>query len=460
MHDCAFYGSWGAVWHYMSHWLHPLRQLRMAHLGPIPLPFQSRLACCWERIARSRQEAASHPSFATLMPAAAHFPDVHSVLLHGHASPATAPLGAPPVAPPLSASAHRIYDLDAFDDGSYPDLQTDAASAVHALSFLSLYDSSDAVGRARLLDGSVSSGPPTWLRRVPAPPPSPELAPGTFQLHSPHDFPITLAVDLLLRPPIPDVPPGHATVCTHCAHRGRDCEVGLDGRHWSSVCPRGIRRQRTMHHPTRDALGIICQAVLGASRVITSSGPRLAETALAQHARDHLVRRIPDLALRDFRYPGSWTYVEVRSLDTCGATHITTHHTDTTRLAAHLAAERAAVPQYHPLPPHSDLVVFAISPYGAIGPQGLTLLRQLSRASGGALPPVLLDEASWATPTMGDYARMAVTLAARRSLALAIRQTWGAASVAHADWDLVTLDDDDDPSDAEEEAERMLWSDA
>ena len=105
-------------------------------------------------------------------------------------------------------------------------------------------------------------------------------------------------------------------------------------------------------------------------------------------------------------------------------------------------------------------MVFAISPYGAIGPQGQTLLRQLSRASGGALPPVLLDEASWATPTMGDYARMAVTLAARRSLALAIRQTWGAASVAHEDWDLVTLDDDDDPSDAEEEAERMLWSDA
>ena len=51
---------------------------------------------------------------------------------------------------------------------------------------------------------------------------------------------------------------------------------------------------------------------------------------------------------------------------------------------------------------------------------------------------------------------MAVTLAARRSLALAIRQTWGAASFALEDWDLVTLDDDDDPSDAEEEAERML----
>ena len=44
---------------------------------------------------------------------------------------------------------------------------------------------------------------------------------------------------------------------------------------------------------------------------------------------------------------------------------------------------------------------------------------------------------------------MAVTLAARRSLALAIRQTWGAASFALEDWDLVTLDDDDDPSDAD-----------
>ena len=52
---------------------------------------------------------------------------------------------------------------------------------------------------------------------------------------------------------------------------------------------------------------------------------------------------------------------------------------------------------------------------------------------------------------------MAITLAARRSVALAIRQTWGAAS---ADRDGVTLDDDDDASDAEEERERSLWSDA
>ena len=90
-------------------------------------------------------------------------------------------------------------------------------------------------------------------------------------------------------------------------------------------------------------------------------------------------------------------------------------------------------------------------------PYGQALLRQLSRASGGALPPVLLDAASWATPTLGDYARMAITLAARRSVALAIRQTWGAAS---ADRDVITLDDDDDASDAEEERERSLWSDA
>jgi len=212
-----------------------------------------------------------------------------------------------------------------------------------------------------------------------------------------------------------------------------------------------------MHHPTRDMLGIICQAALGASRIITSSGPRLSETDLAQHAHARMLRRIPDLAIRDFRYPGSWTYVEVRTFDPCGATHIATHHTDTIRLSAHLDAERAAVHQYQPLPPRSDLVVFAISPYGAVGPQGQALLRQLSRASGGALPPVLLDEASWATPTLGDYARMAITLAARRSVALAIRQTWGAAS---ADRDVITLDDDDDASDAEEERERSLWSDA
>ena len=70
---------------------------------------------------------------------------------------------------------------------------------------------------------------------------------------------------------------------------------------------------------------------------------------------------------------------------------------------------------------------------------------------------MLLDEASWATPTLGDYARTAVTLAGRRSLAIAMRQTWGAAS---ADRDDVIIDDADEPSDDDEERERMLWSDA
>ena len=111
------------------------------------------------------------------------------------------------------------------------------------------------------------------------------------------------------------------------------------------------------------------------------------------------------------------------------------------------------MPQYHPLPPHSDLVVFTISPFGAIGPQGSAFLRYLSRCAGGAVPSAMLDEASWATPTLGDFARMAVTLAARRALALSIRQTWGArrAFSPAADHALDGIDaEGDDAADADD----------
>ena len=32
-HDCAWYGSWAAVWHYMRAWVAPLRGMQLAQLG-------------------------------------------------------------------------------------------------------------------------------------------------------------------------------------------------------------------------------------------------------------------------------------------------------------------------------------------------------------------------------------------------------------------------------------------
>ena len=67
-------------------------------------------------------------------------------------------------------------------------------------------------GRARLLDGSIARGPFSFWRRVPV-----ELAPpgartSLFSFaEEPAAFPVALAIDLLLLPPV--IGEGDVTVC-------------------------------------------------------------------------------------------------------------------------------------------------------------------------------------------------------------------------------------------------------
>ena len=98
------------------------------------------------------------------------------------------------------------------------------------------------------------------------------------------------------------------------------------------------------------------------------------------------------------------------------------HRTDLTRGAWHAHQERAAPGQYH-LPPgcRLRLVVFTVSIYGALGPEAQALIRQVSARVARGVPFRLLDEATWATQGCAPYMRMAVTVAARRGLASAIR---------------------------------------
>ena len=73
------------------------------------------------------------------------------------------------------------------------------------------------------------------------------------------------------------------------------------------------------------------------------------------------------------------------------------------------------------------LVTFAVSTFGALGVEAAALIRGLSRRSGGAVPPSLLDEASWAVPRFAPFMRMAVTMAARRGMAEQLDRWWRAA---------------------------------
>ena len=85
---------------------------------------------------------------------------------------------------------------------------------------------------------------------------------------------------------------------------------------------------------------------------------------------------------------------------------------------------------WHPAP----LLTFTVSTSGTIGTPGRALLGEVSRRLGRSLPVALLDDATWAAPHFGPYARMSMTiaLAARRAMALSVRRYWGSEEQAVA----------------------------
>ena len=207
-HDAAFYGSFAAVWHYMRTWIPALRGRQLAHRGPGDvLPYQRHVAEAWDRLASAHRTVSLQPGHADLLPADACFPDLHSRLDDGRLSPATAPLGQGAAGQfdddPADSPAY-LFDLDCLDVACHPHAQRAASAVVASLGFLSLYNrpTTTPTGRARMLDGSISRGPFSFWRRVP-----------DLNAHLPHDpffaftnpehFPVALALDLLIPPPVP-----------------------------------------------------------------------------------------------------------------------------------------------------------------------------------------------------------------------------------------------------------------
>jgi hypothetical protein len=132
------------------------------------------------------------------------------------------------------------------------------------------------------------------------------------------------------------------------------------------------------------------------------------------------------------RCSGTYRIVEVKTLDATGPSHIQHHHTDTTRLGAHLAAEarsrrqeyRLAGDDATELPRGMRLSFFVVSTSGSLHGPSHSLLRDVARRSGRHLPASLLPVATWAAPAFAPFARMAVGLAVRRGLAEYVRSYW------------------------------------
>ena len=123
--------------------------------------------------------------------------------------------------------------------------------------------------------------------------------------------------------------------------------------------------------------------------------------------------------------------IDIKTIDTAGPTWISTAHTDTSRLAAHRVKEEEGPAEYFPSADPRQacgpgtsmrLVTFVVSTFGALGAQAQSLISTLSTRAGRAVPSSLLDQTSWATPTLAPFVRMTMTMAVRRQIAHGVRR--------------------------------------
>ena len=116
---------------------------------------------------------------------------------------------------------------------------------------------------------------------------------------------------------------------------------------------------------------------------------------------------------------GTFTLIDVKTLDPSGSSLVMHHGTASTPLARHRELERSTPTDYlrgAPCPRGMRIICFAVSVFGSFGAEAQGLLRQLSRRCGRSVPPSLSGESSWATPTFAPFARMSISLACRRAL--------------------------------------------
>ena len=434
-HDAAFYGSFAAVWHYMRTWIPALHGRQLAHRGQgTGLPYQVAVGDAFARVMAARLAVTLTPQYDSLLPSDARLPDVHTRLDDGRLSPATLPLGQGVAATPFddtSDTPDRLYDLDCLDTACHPHAQRAASAVVASHAFMTLYRSATttSTGRARMMDASAGRGPFGFWRRVPDVDPSLPETP-LFAFPDPHAFPTALAIDLLLRPPVPGDPDQTHVACTICP----DSHPVLPGDRHFVPCMHGIRLHSVCHDPAVRALVPFLDAVLGPARVIAERGGvggRRAMDAWMQGPGAGL-RHAPDIVLVDFDGERSYTLIDMKTLDAAGASHVSSHHTDRLRLSAHRAiSAHTHAAEYGPLPARMRLVVLAVSTFGAIGPGGQTFIAELGRRAGESVPPSLLHHASWATPRLAPMVRMALGHAVRRGLAASVRTHWRRSAPPH-----------------------------
>ena len=82
----------------------------------------------------------------------------------------------------------------------------------------------------------------------------------------------------------------------------------------------------------------------------------------------------------------------------------------------YFGADQQVAPPPAPGQPRLRLVIFSVSSRGSFGPGAHGLLSRLAALCGHSVPRSLLEEATWAAPRFGPFARMAISTAVRRQL--------------------------------------------
>lgn len=201
--------------------------------------------------------------------------------------------------------------------------------------------------------------------------------------------------------------------------------IGPLDRHFSSTCGHGVRLSSTCHDPAVHAWAVCLDALLGPENVYAErpNGRGSLEQWMAGPGAG-LAHR-PDIVLRGFDGPQSFTLLDIKTFDVAGATHVNAQHTDARRFATHTSvASHCVNTEYGVLPPRMRLIPLTVSTHGAFGPEATRFLSDLGKRSGGGVPVSLLDSATWAVPRFAPFIRMAVAHAVRRGLAEAVLRHW------------------------------------
>jgi hypothetical protein len=135
----------------------------------------------------------------------------------------------------------------------------------------------------------------------------------------------------------------------------------------------------------------------------------------------------PDIVILDLDGRESFVIIDVKTIDPAGSSALSTLHTASRRLAHHDRVARQSAVDYFGTPPspppglRARHVAFAVSTFGSLGADAQSLLELVARTTGDATPRSLLSELSWSTSSFVRFARQAVTMEIRRSLASSLR---------------------------------------